>query len=153
MMCISIRQPWAWLIVRPDLAGEARAQGAANGELKDIENRTWPTRYRGPLLIHAAKGMTRAEYEDAQDPLYHAGGPVITLPAFDQLQRGGIVGVAALVDCVPPALRESWWHMDSQFGHRLAGVRPLPFFPCKGALGIFDMPWPPAGQKSGGAAC
>jgi hypothetical protein len=35
---LSIRQPWAWLIV----------QGH-----KPIENRTWPTTYRGPLLIHA----------------------------------------------------------------------------------------------------
>ena len=33
-----VRQPWAWLIV--------------NG-YKDIENRSWRTRYRGALLIHA----------------------------------------------------------------------------------------------------
>ena len=36
---ISVRQPWAWLIV----AGH-----------KDIENRTWRTSYRGRLLIHAS---------------------------------------------------------------------------------------------------
>jgi ASCH domain len=35
MKVIVIRQPWAWLIV--------------NG-IKDIENRSWRTRYRGPLL-------------------------------------------------------------------------------------------------------
>ena len=38
MKALSIRQPWAELIV----AG-----------LKDIENRTWRTDYRGPVLIHA----------------------------------------------------------------------------------------------------
>jgi hypothetical protein len=39
MKVIVIRQPWAWLIV--------------NG-FKDIENRSWATRYRGPLLIQAS---------------------------------------------------------------------------------------------------
>jgi hypothetical protein len=47
-IALSIRQPWAWLILH---AG------------KDIENRDWPTKYRGPFLIHASKGMTRDEYE------------------------------------------------------------------------------------------
>jgi hypothetical protein len=37
---LSIRQPWAWLII----AGH-----------KDVENRSWTTTYRGPLLIHAAR--------------------------------------------------------------------------------------------------
>jgi len=39
---LSIWQPWAWLI--------------ANG-YKDIENRTWWTKFRGPFLIHASKRM------------------------------------------------------------------------------------------------
>jgi|ERR1700758_4475866 hypothetical protein len=41
MKVIVIRQPWAWLIV--------------NG-FKDIENRSWRTRYRGPLMIHPSGG-------------------------------------------------------------------------------------------------
>ena len=45
---LSIRQPWAWMILN---AG------------KDIENRSWQTDYRGRFLIHAAKGMTQDEYE------------------------------------------------------------------------------------------
>lgn len=44
---LSIRQPWAWLILH---AG------------KDIENRTWQTYQRGWFAIHASKGMTRREY-------------------------------------------------------------------------------------------
>ena len=35
---LSIRQPWAELIVRGH---------------KDVENRTWRHSYRGPVLIHA----------------------------------------------------------------------------------------------------
>ena len=38
MKAITIKQPWAWAII---FAG------------KDIENRTWHTHDRGPLLIHA----------------------------------------------------------------------------------------------------
>ena len=38
MKALSIKQPWAWLIV--------------NG-FKDIENRTWRTKIRGEFLIHA----------------------------------------------------------------------------------------------------
>ena len=38
MKAISIKQPWASLI--------------AHG-IKDIENRTWRTNYRGRVLIHA----------------------------------------------------------------------------------------------------
>lgn len=39
MKTITIKQPWASLIVEG---------------IKDIENRTWPTRFRGRVLIHAA---------------------------------------------------------------------------------------------------
>ena len=52
MLALSIRQPWASLILN---AG------------KDIENRCWPTKVRGRILIHAAKGCTRDELEDALD--------------------------------------------------------------------------------------
>lgn len=39
---LTVRQPWAWAIIH---AG------------KDVENRTWPTNYRGKLLIHAGKKL------------------------------------------------------------------------------------------------
>ena len=42
MKAISIRQPWAWLIVHG---------------YKDVENRTWATKHRGPILIHAGKTL------------------------------------------------------------------------------------------------
>src|SRR4051794_36490822 len=85
---LSVRQPWAWLIV--------------NG-FKPIENRDWPTRFRGKLLIHASKGMTKHEYEDCADlvaAIERRLETKIPLPAFDDLERGGIVGEAEIVDCV-----------------------------------------------------
>jgi hypothetical protein len=140
MKALSIRQPWAWLIVRPDLVGAARAAAIAAGELKDIENRTWPTRFRGRVLVHASKSMTRAEYEDAEDPLWALRGPTIQLPPFEQLQRGGIVGVTTIDACVHPTERTSLWHAEGCHGFRLVDTKPLPFIECKGALQFFDVP-------------
>lgn len=124
MKALSIRQPWAWLIV--------------NG-FKPIENRTWATRYRGEFLIHASKGMARGEYEDVVDTLltdprlYDAAR---ALPAFEALARGGIVGSAELVDCISSS--ESPWFFGS-VGFVLANAKPLPFRPLKGALGFFEV--------------
>ena len=58
MKALSIRQPWAWMIL---YAG------------KDIENREWPTRFRGRVLIHASKGMTHDEWEDAWEFAHGSG--------------------------------------------------------------------------------
>jgi hypothetical protein len=69
MKIISIKQPWASLIVHG---------------LKDVENRTWPTRYRGPLLIHASQ---RADDTSATDIERRFG---VSLPG--ELPLGGIVG-------------------------------------------------------------
>lgn len=83
MKAISIHQPWALLI--------------ANGH-KDIENRSWPTKFRGRVLIHASNGMSREDYEIAQATLEHANLPDVALPPFDELERGGIVGVATIAE-------------------------------------------------------
>lgn len=122
MKALSIRQPWAWLILN---AG------------KDIENRDWYTGFRGRFLIHASKGMTREEYENA--PLW-----VVDLPDFDDLERGGIVGSAELVDCVDDS--DSEWFFG-RYGFVLRDPKPLPFRPLKGMLGFFDVP-EPDGDKS-----
>lgn len=121
MKALSIRQPWAWLILN---AG------------KDIENRDWPTHFRGRFLIHASKGMTRAEYEGGQDTLWDIDQR-IRFPTFEELERGGIVGTAVLADCVESS--ESPWFFG-RYGFELRDVMPLPFRPFKGALGFFEVP-------------
>lgn len=124
MKALSIRQPWAWLV--------------ANGH-KPIENRTWKTKFRGRVLIHASKGMTNDEYDDALATAMHAGHRSY-FPPREKLERGGIVGVATIIDCVPPDRLSSPWHMGDQFGFQIADAKVLPFIPCKGALGFFDIP-------------
>lgn len=127
IVALSIRQPWAWLICH---AG------------KDIENRTWRTLFRGRFLIHASAGMTRAEYEAAEAfyvCTFRNGPP---LPGKSAMLRGGIVGEAELVDCVDTHththLEADWFF--GPYGFVLRNVQPLPFLPCKGALGFFTSP-------------
>lgn len=131
MKALSIRQPWAWAILTIG---------------KDIENRDWkPTnsglRFRGPVLIHASQGMTKDEYEEF---LYVAHAISVThpfptdlsLPPFQELPRGGIVGRCEIVDCVRAS--ESPWFFGP-YGFALHNAEPRPFKPYKGALGFFDV--------------
>lgn len=118
MRAVSIRQPWAWCILHG----------------KPVENRKWRALYRGPLLIHAAKGMTRDEYHECRSFAAHLG---LDVPPMEELPRGGIVGRARLVDCV--RAHPSPWFFGP-YGFVLTDVEPLPFSPCKGALGFFDAP-------------
>lgn len=119
-LALSIRQPWAWMIVN---AG------------KDVENRDWPTRFRGRFLIHASKGMTRDEYENGAETLFEIDAR-IELPPFEKLERGGIVGTAVLTDCVERS--PSPWFFGL-YGFELRDVLPLPFRPYRGALGFFEV--------------
>lgn len=127
-MALSIRQPWAWCILHAD---------------KDIENRSWPTRFRGPVAVHAARGMTRAEYEDCLATVhaislaypFPAG---LTMPAPHELELGGIVGTVEIVDCVRKSA--SPWFFG-QYGFVLRNAKPVDFIPVRGALGFFE--WQP----------
>lgn len=116
---ISIRQPWAWLILH---AG------------KDIENRIWPTTYRGRVLLHAAKGMTLSDYDDAAETLEIIRQD-IRLPMKHELERGGIVGEMEIIDCVTDS--DSPWFFGP-YGFVLRNVKPMPFKSCRGMLGFFN---------------
>lgn len=121
MKALSVRQPWAWLIV--------------NGH-KDIENRSWPTKVLGTVLVHASKGMTRDEYEAAEQTI-GMHGMDIPLPAIEDLERGGIVGTVDIVGCTP--LSTSPWFFGP-YGFKLANAKPVPFVPLLGKLGFFEAP-------------
>ncbi len=119
-LVISIRQPWAHLIVHGP---------------KRIENRTWRTKIRGPVLIHAAKGMTQEEYLEACD--FIASRKIeVEIPHPSEMRRGGIIGRANLVDCIQESA-DPWF--CGPWGHVLADPEPLPFQPLKGALGYFHV--------------
>ena len=117
LYCLSVRQPWAALIV--------------NGG-KDVENRTWSTKHRGILYIHASKRY------DRKCP--HA--PV------EPARFGAIIGRVRLKYCVSfdrvyyeTTLRQrSTWHEPERFGWYLADpeilVDPIPY---RGQLRVFKI--------------
>ena len=118
MKVIVIRQPWAWLIV----------QG-----FKDIENRTWRTRYRGTLLIQASANLpAKGKLEEIR---LFARNRSVELPG--DFERGGIIGMAQLDDCVTSS--SSKW-FEGPVGWVLSKPLRLKFIPMKGRLGLFDPP-------------
>jgi hypothetical protein len=116
MKALTIKQPWAWAII---FGG------------KDIENRSWRTRYRGALLIHAGA----AYRADASMPRR------IRAPARDKLEFSAIIGVVELKDVVEKS-RSPWF--QGEYGFVLAEPRPLkPPIPCSGRLGL----WTPSAAQ------
>lgn len=137
-VALSIRQPWTGVIV---------------GGAKDVENRTWPTRFRGPVLLHAGKAAVDEDDWEYVREILRANRDRLKLgvcalapdgsewPRDKELPRGGIVGVAEIVDCVDN-LNSPWF--GGPWGFVLRNARPLPFFACKGALGFFHVEYPSA---------
>lgn len=124
-LALSIRQPWAHCIM---------ALG------KDIENRSWHTKLRGRICLHAAKRMTRDEYEDCMGVIRHVHvhrpfSATPTVPSFGIISRGGIIGTVEIVDCITDS--ESPWFFG-RFGFVLRNPQPVDFIPVKGALGFFE---------------
>ena len=86
---------------------------------KDVENRDWPTKGRGWFIIHA--GVSKSEIDESEM----------------HLPRGGIVGMARIVDCVTEM--DSQWFFG-KYGFVLRDAFPVELIPCKGQLGFFTPP-------------
>lgn len=114
----------------------------------------WLARSNERILIHASKGMTRAEYDDFLSTIHHIsinhpfpGGLIIPPPEW--LPRGGIVGSARIANIVNsdsfgPDRKPSPWFFGPT-GLVLADVEPTNFVPpllplCAGASRTKDRP-------------
>lgn len=87
------------------------------------------------MLIHA--GTREADiFEDEEAFWKKALGRDFPDELVERMPLGGIVGVADIVDCVE-AHPSPWFF--GPYGFVLANARPLPFTPCKGALGFFKV--------------
>lgn len=137
MKALSIRQPWAWLIVHG---------------FKPVENRTWRTNYRGFLLIHAGQAFDYEGYDWVR-----ANTAVGTMPSYRDFMfsgehRGGIVGQARLYDCTdhpdiplagwdgrhgPLSAPRQWFF--GPHGLWLRDAAPMPIKLMRGRLGLFDV--------------
>lgn len=141
MKALTIHQPFAHLIVTPQ---DELPIGAVR---KRIENRTWPTAYRGPLLIHAGKSLKWINHHDWPG----AYGPRFDYADFPEFVFGAIVGVATLAEVIRvtvPArdLGEFNWiynhhHMEGPWCWILKSIvrfdEPIPY---RGSQGLFDVP-------------
>lgn len=119
---LSIRQPWAWLVA----AG-----------IKDVENRTWQTSYRGPLLIHAGQNK-RGFARDIAEVRTRFG---IEIPDAAELRFGGVVGAIDVVGCGQGSVSRWYNLVPGNVGWALSTARRLPFRQCKGRLGLFRPSW------------
>lgn len=120
---ISLHQPWASLI--------------AHGQ-KTYETRSWSTKYRGSIAIHAAKKVP---------------GNLLSLPCTRELvPLGAVVAIADLVDCIE--MSEEFIAAQSdlersvgdwspgRFAWQLVNVRPIVPIPAKGKQGLFKWEMP-----------
>lgn len=97
MKTLSIKQPWAWLI--------------ASG-IKDVENRTWRTNYRGRIYVHASGRwdsqwlniFPKNEFENIEMPDF-------LLKNYSQF---AIIGEVDIIDCIKDSIsvwaQEGCWH-------------------------------------------
>lgn len=113
--CLAIRQPWAWAIVA----------GA-----KEVENRSWKTDYRGPVLIQASSKtadvnrLAKTHKLRPRDFVY-----------------GALIGVVDLVDIVPlsEGLEANPWAWGAHcwiFRNARAFRRSIPF---KARLNLYSL--------------
>ena len=140
---LSLKQPWAYAVIHFG---------------KRLENRAWkpsnPNRkFRGTCLLHASLSCTKEDMEHYEHVMWiggHVPGliarPVLLkTPPFANLERGGIVGICDVVGSVTEHVMDqrgkdpqSEWYMGG-FALELDRVKPLPFTPCKGMLGFFQV--------------
>ena len=117
--CISILQPYAWLVVH---------------RIKPVENRTWATKFRGRILIHAGKNYPKGEYADDAESFSRRYGK--GYPRREDM-IGRIVGEATITDCATEHPSE-WF--NGPYGFVLADAvafeEPIPM---RGMLGIFGV--------------
>jgi ASCH domain len=110
MKALTVRQPWASLIV----AG-----------IKDVENRPRPIRYRGKLAIHAGLQVN----DEGMETFGHL--------IKGSLPLGAVIGSVDVVDCVSDS--DSPWALSDYYHWILANPRRLqrPVY-VSGKLGLWD---------------
>lgn len=133
---LSIRQPWAQLICMG---------------VKDIENRTWPTKHRGRIYVHAGAKPDGQTYNDTKNIVAHIMRNIVDQNVGHRVWQlvylrrespwkryyGSIIGEVDIVDCVTES--ESPW-FEGPYGFVLENPQlydaPIPY---RGWLRFFDV--------------
>lgn len=129
MKALTISQPFASFI--------------ASGE-KWIENRTWPTKYRGNLAIHAGKGK---QYRDSYDLSEYPTGCLIAIAKLvgcetvDRiLEKGASNERKQLISGTNKTWSEAARHkyMEGPWCWIFEDVRPITHVKMLGSLGLWE---------------
>ncbi len=136
LKCLSVRQPWAWAIVN---------------DFKPVENRSWPTKLRGPVLIHAGAREESDDVDFVVDQISRQTGwcrSAIHERYEAEKSLGAVVGGVRITDCVTDM--DSEWFFG-RYGFVLAGGRPCRPVPLRGRLGFFTarIEWRDTGVEDG----
>ncbi|TDQ27647.1 ASCH domain-containing protein [Tenacibaculum caenipelagi] len=144
MKALSIKQPWASLI--------------ANG-IKDIENRTWKTSFRGRIYIHSSlKKAGNLPNILTEEQAWYITSKVKEMPQkVDYMPFGAIIGEVDIIDCV--INHESIWaektngvivgnefhtNRDTKIIYNWVLANPVsykePILNVKGKLSLWDFP-------------
>jgi len=111
MKTLTIKSPWAQYIFRSG---------------KDIENRSWKTNYRGPMLIHTSNNPKSSE-------------------------SGMIMGIVELFDCQPPGnllTSGNKWAINGFYHWIFKNPREFKIkIPVKGKLNLWDYDFSPSFLK------
>jgi len=127
---LSVKQPWCWAILN---------------HYKDIEIRTWNTKFRGYIALHAGKKI------DHNDYILLKEGMDVPLPLESTLETGKILGYAYLLDVIHydeykrfydhqerHKNKSSWWN-GKQKGFVLQDVTKIKPIDYKGQLSLFNV--------------
>lgn len=145
MKALSIRQPWASLIVKgapvfKSVDNEDRGTRVEFAGLvfKDVENRDWATNYRGRIYVHAPSRaddfIETMEWLGEHIGLAPYACMLLASPQYSP--RSCIVGEVDIVDCVSSS--KSPWFIG-KYGLLLAEPKGYEVpIPCKGKLGFFE---------------
>lgn len=133
IQCLSVRQPWASLII----AG-----------IKTVENRPYSTPLRGTIAIHASGEEIKQTYRLAQE-FVRERGLNVNLPAIEDLPTGVIIGLVDVVDCVKSS-NNPWF--TGPFGYTLSRPRRGPIKPLQAEQGFSHVSYPHFGNCQCGGA-
>ncbi|GHT02087.1 hypothetical protein AGMMS49525_04920 [Bacteroidia bacterium] len=130
MKAITVKQPWANIIC---------------SGIKDVENRTWKTNYRGRVLIHASAKPSVILFDLVKSGFFSdeqrhniVMDDTKNAMSYDELITGAIIGSIEIVDCVKN--HPSIWAEDGVWNWVLANpiLFKEPIKNVKGKLSFWE---------------
>lgn len=139
MKVISIIQPWATLIALKE---------------KKYETRSWKTKHRGEIAIHASKKVDK--HICKQEPFKS----ILTKHGYNEnnLPKGAIIAISNLIDCLEIEVNEGLislvsdgrylkingneiefgWYDNGRYAWELQNIKQIGAIPAKGKLGLWN---------------